>query len=114
MGSKFGFWGVLPIFGNSFLGISTENWYTFSETAQPFRVKKGSEVENDHIWTSTFSSSYDRFSHMGRPNRFRYRQTEVRVSNKVDDGKSIKPEMNDVTEPEVGEIVGRSRRSEVC
>ena len=42
---------------------------------------------------------------MGRPNRQRYRKSEVRVSSKVDDGKLIGPEMDDVTRPEVGQIV---------
>ena len=47
---------------------------------------------------------------MGKPNRARYRQTEVRANSKVYYEESIKPEMNAVTAPEVGEIVARSVR----
>jgi hypothetical protein len=47
---------------------------------------------------------------MGRPDRYRYRETDFRVNSKVLDGESEEPEMNDVTVPEVDGIVGRNRR----
>ena len=57
-----------------------------------------------------FRGFLDQVSHMGKPNRARYRQTEARVSIKVHHEESIKPEMNAATALEVGEIVARSVR----
>ena len=106
MRSKLGGLEFLPVIRESILGVaevnlqsvcvnrqifcsSTNNWQTFPGTDQPLWMKRGSEVENPTKWTATFSPQFDRFSHMERPNRFRYRQTEARVSSKIDDGESI-------------------------
>ena len=72
---------------------------------EPFTKKFGSEVEPPKFGLVLFRTFSTAVSHMGRPNRQRYRKSEVRVSSKVDDGKLIGPEMDDVTRPEVGQIV---------